>query len=132
MAVDGSSSRSSAVVERRGGTIPLASFPSCAPLDRQGMSREEAEETARLFKLLGDPARVQVLNLLAASDQAVCVCHLTDLLGRSQPTVSFHMRKLVDAGLLHREQRGVLAYYSLHPDAKRRLGAVLTLRGGRR
>ena len=56
----------------------------------------------------------------------MCVCHLTELLELSQPTVSFHMRKLVEAGILRREQRGVWAYYSLRDDARRRLGSILT------
>jgi ArsR family transcriptional regulator len=99
---------------------------SCVPIAHTGMSRVDAEATAAVFKALADPARVRVLNLLAASGDPVCVCHLTDLLELSQPTVSFHMKKLVDAGLLHREQRGVWAYYSLRDDARRRLGAILS------
>lgn len=90
------------------------------------MSKGGAEATAAVFKALADPARVRVVNLLAASGEPVCVCHLTDLLELSQPTVSFHMRKLMDAGLLDREQRGVWAYYSLRADARRRLSAILT------
>ena len=103
-------------------TSPAA---ACVPIDRAGMSRLEAESTAAVFKALADPARVLILNLLAASGEPVCVCHLTDLLELSQPTVSFHMKKLVDAGLLNREQRGVWAYYSLRDDARRRLNAIV-------
>ena len=99
---------------------------TCVPVAHTGMSKLDAEATAAVFKALADPARVRVLNLLAGSGEPVCVCHLTDLLELSQPTVSFHMRKLVDAGLLDREQRGVWAYYSLRADARRRLGAILT------
>ena len=87
-----------------------------------GMSHEDAETTAKLFKALADPHRVRIVNLLAVSGEPVCVCDLTEMLGLSQPTVSFHMKKLVDAGLLEREQRGVWAYYSLREDAVRRLG----------
>lgn len=97
----------------------------CVPIAQTGMSRVDAEATAAVFKALADPARVRVLNLLAASGEPVCVCHLTDLLELSQPTVSFHMRKLMDAGLLKREQRGVWAYYSLRDDARQRLSAIL-------
>jgi ArsR family transcriptional regulator, arsenate/arsenite/antimonite-responsive transcriptional repressor len=104
-------------------TSPAA---TCVPIGHTGMSKRDAEATAAVFKALADPARVRVLNLLAASGEPVCVCHLTDLLELSQPTVSFHMRKLVKAGLLLREQRGVWAYYSLRDDARRRLGAILT------
>jgi len=105
-----------------------ASSPAatCVPIARTGMSKGGAEATAAVFKALADPARVRVVNLLAATGEPVCVCHLTDLLELSQPTVSFHMRKLMDAGLLDREQRGVWAYYSLRADARRRLSAILT------
>ncbi len=101
----------------------------CVPIGRDGMSDDDAEVTAALFKALADPHRVRVMNLLAVSGQPVCVCDLTDTLGLSQPTVSFHMKKLVDAGLLEREQRGVWAYYSLRPDVIQRLGQVLRLEG---
>jgi len=101
----------------------------CVPLAREGMSVEEASATASLFKALGDPHRVRVVNLLAVSGEPVCICDLTELLALSQPTVSFHMKKLVDAGLLEREQRGVWAYYSLRHDVVERLEKVLSLEG---
>ncbi len=104
----------------------------CVPIARAGMSEQEAGATAALFKALADPHRVRVVNLLAVSGESVCVCDLTETLGLSQPTVSFHMKKLVDAGLLDREQRGVWAYYSLRDDAVRRLGEVLRFRGEER
>lgn len=106
---------------------PSSPAATCVPIARTGMSKGGAEATAAVFKALADPARVRVVNLLAASGEPVCVCHLTDLLELSQSTVSFHMRKLMDAGLLDREQRGVWAYYSLRADASRRLSAILTL-----
>jgi ArsR family transcriptional regulator len=102
----------------------------CVPIARAGMSHDEAEVTATLFKALADPHRIRVVNLLAVSGEPVCVCDLTEMLGLSQPTVSFHMKKLVDAGLLQREQRGVWAYYSLQGDAVRRLGDVVRVDGG--
>jgi ArsR family transcriptional regulator len=104
----------------------------CVPLATEGMSEGDATATARLFKALADPHRVRVLNTLAVSGEPVCVCDLIELLGVSQPTVSFHMKKLVDAGLLEREQRGVWAYYSLREDAVDRLRGVLALEGGSR
>jgi len=103
-------------------TAPAA---CCVPIAREGMSQADAETTAKLFKALADPHRVRVVNLLAVSGEPVCVCDLTEMLGVSQPTVSFHMKKLVDAGLLEREQRGVWAYYSLRGDAARRLADVV-------
>ena len=104
----------------------------CVPIATAGMSRDDAAATAKLFKAMGDPHRVRVLNLLATSGEPVCVCDLTELLGVSQPTVSFHMKKLVDAGLLEREQRGVWAYYSLRRETVDRLRGVLALEGGAR
>ena len=97
----------------------------CVPLTAAGMTPGDAETTASLFKALGDAHRVRIVNLLATAQDAVCVCDLTDFLGLTQPTVSHHLRKLVDAGLLAREQRGVWAYYSLRDDAVRRLGDTL-------
>ena len=110
----------------------VAPVACCVPIGREGMSEREAGATAALFKALSDPHRVRVVNLLAVSGEPVCVCDLTETLDLSQPTVSFHMKKLADAGLLDREQRGVWAYYSLRPDALRRLGKVLEFEGGGR
>jgi ArsR family transcriptional regulator len=93
------------------------------------LSDEEAEATASLFKALADPARVRIVNVLATSDEPVCVCELIDPLGLSQPTVSHHLKKLVSAGLLRREQRGVWAYYSIDEDALARVGTLLELEG---
>jgi ArsR family transcriptional regulator len=97
----------------------------CVPLTATDMTAGDADTTASLFKALGDAHRVRIVNLLATAREAVCVCDLTGFLGLSQPTVSHHLRKLVDAGLLAREQRGVWAYYSLRHDAVRRLGDTL-------
>lgn len=102
----------------------------CVPIAADDMTSDEAATIASLFKALDDPHRVRIVNLLATAREAVCVCDLTDFLGLSQPTVSHHMRKLVDAGLLAREQRGVWAYYSLRHDAIRRLGEVLRFEEG--
>jgi ArsR family transcriptional regulator len=101
----------------------------CRPLDAPSLSPGEAEATARLFKALGDPTRVRILNVLATTGEPVCVCELTPALGLSQPTVSHHLKKLTEAGLLAREQRGTWAYYSIDPDAADRLRAVADLKG---
>ena len=102
----------------------------CAPLGAPSLSDDQAEATARLFKALADPHRVRIVNLLATSPEPVCVCEFTGPLGLSQPTVSHHLKKLVDAGLLDREQRGTWAYYSLNRAALTRLAAAVDLRGG--
>ncbi|RAZ32707.1 transcriptional regulator [Microbacterium sp. SMR1] len=82
------------------------------------ISLEDAERTARTFKALGDPTRVRLLSLIAAStDGEACICDLTEPVGLSQPTVSHHMKQLVAAGLITREQRGRWAYYRVVPNA---------------
>jgi ArsR family transcriptional regulator, arsenate/arsenite/antimonite-responsive transcriptional repressor len=102
----------------------------CAPLGTPRLSDDQAEATAGLFKALADPHRVKIVNLLATSPDPVCVCDFTAPLGLRQPTVSHHLKKLVQAGLLEREQRGTWAYYSLNHDALGRLAAVADLQAG--
>jgi ArsR family transcriptional regulator, arsenate/arsenite/antimonite-responsive transcriptional repressor len=110
--------------------LPLiAPAECCRPLDEDEMTSEDAEVTAALFKALGDPARVRIVNLLARNPDAVCVCDLTPAVGLSQPTVSHHLKKLVHAGLLQREQRGVWAYYSLDREGLEHAASVLDLKG---
>jgi ArsR family transcriptional regulator, arsenate/arsenite/antimonite-responsive transcriptional repressor len=93
--------------------LPVA---CCVPLDQGDISGEEAASTAALFKALSDPHRILILNRLLASDEPVCVCELNDGLDLAQPTVSFHLKKMVNAGLLNREQRGTWAYFSVVPE----------------
>ncbi|HEX5558963.1 MAG TPA: metalloregulator ArsR/SmtB family transcription factor [Gaiellales bacterium] len=101
----------------------------CGPLAAPTLSDEQAEATADVFKALADPARVRIVNVLATSGEPVCVCHLVEPLGLSQPTVSHHLKKLTDAGLLEREQRGKWAYFSLRPEAVETLAAVADMKG---
>jgi ArsR family transcriptional regulator len=102
----------------------------CVPLDADVLSDREAEATAALFKALADPARVRIVNVLATSGgEPVCVCHLVEPLGLSQPTVSHHLKRLLDAGLVEREQRGKWAYFSLKRDAVEKLAAIADLKG---
>jgi ArsR family transcriptional regulator, arsenate/arsenite/antimonite-responsive transcriptional repressor len=101
----------------------------CRPLAAPSLSDDEAAATARLFKALADPARVKIVNLLAGSDETVCVCELVEPLGLTQPTVSHHLKKLTDAGLLAREQRGTWAYYSIDPGAVAQLRTLADLEG---
>ena len=105
---------------------PSAPIACCTALDAATMSPEEATATASLFKALSDPARIRIVNMLATADESVCVCDLIPHLGLSQPTVSHHLRKLTDAGLLRREQRGTWAFYSLEPESLERLQTVTT------
>ena len=115
--------------QRSGDAAPAA---CCVPIATDGMTPEDAEIVAAVFKALADPHRVRVVNLLAVSGETVCVCDLVDTLGLAQATVSFHMKKLVDAGLLEREQRGVWAYYALRPEMFERLGRLFRPEGGQR
>jgi ArsR family transcriptional regulator len=101
----------------------------CAPLAAPLLDEEEAVATAELFKALADPSRVRIVNALARSDEPVCACDFEPALGLSQPTVSHHLKKLTEAGLLEREQRGKWAYFSLKRDAVETLAAVADLKG---
>jgi len=107
----------------------LEPVAGCAPLAQPTLSEQEAEATAELFKALGDPARVRIVNLIATAGDAVCACDFNDALGLAQPTVSHHLKKLSDAGLLEREQRGKWAYFSLRRDAVEKLAAVADMKG---
>ena len=101
----------------------------CAPLAAPALGEDEAAATADLFKALADPARVRIVNLVATSSEPVCACELYEPLGLSQPTVSHHLKKLTEAGLLERKQRGKWAYFSLKRDAVEKLAAVADLKG---
>jgi ArsR family transcriptional regulator, arsenate/arsenite/antimonite-responsive transcriptional repressor len=100
----------------------------CGPeLVKAPLSRQEAEHLAEEVRVLADPARLQVLSLIAARpDGEACVCHLTEPLGLSQPTVSHHLKVLSEAGLLERDQRGRWAYYRLRSDRLRQLHQAIT------
>jgi ArsR family transcriptional regulator len=84
----------------------------CGTVAGGALESEQAERIARVFKALGDPTRVKLLSLIGGSETGeMCICDLTDPVGLSQPTVSHHMKQLVDAGLATREQRGKWAYF---------------------
>jgi ArsR family transcriptional regulator len=98
----------------------------CAPLTREPLSAETATVLARTLKAVADPARLRLLSLVAAHEGGeACVCDLTEPLGLSQPTVSHHLKVLVEAGLLTRDKRGVWAYFAIVPEALNALAAVL-------
>lgn len=109
--------------------MTIDAIACCAPLSAPTVSDAEAEATAELFRALADPARVRIVNLLATRSDPVCACELNEPLGLSQPTVSHHLKKLTDAGLLEREQRGKWAFFSLKRDAVAKLAAVADLKG---
>ncbi len=98
----------------------------CTPLAGSSLSDEDAAELERLFKVLADRNRVKILNILMrAGGQAVCVCEFTDQLDLAQPTVSYHLKLLLDAGLLDREKRGTFAYFRIRSEAIERLHALV-------
>jgi len=107
--------------------LPLTEVGCCAPLTSEPLSAAAAVDLARTLKAIADPARLRLLSMVAAHDGGeACVCDLTEPLGLSQPTVSHHLKILVDAGLLTREKRGVWAYFTIVPGALDSLAAVLT------
>ena len=86
----------------------------CAPVLTGRLAPPQADELAAVFRALGDPGRLRLLSFLAAQPGGeACVCHLTEPLGLSQPTVSHHLKVLTDANLLERERRGTWMYYRL-------------------
>jgi ArsR family transcriptional regulator, arsenate/arsenite/antimonite-responsive transcriptional repressor len=98
----------------------------CAPLGGDTLTDDEAARIEQVFKALADRHRVKILNrLLAAGGQAVCVCDLEDLLGLKQPTVSYHLKQLLTAGIVKREKRGSYAYFALAPEALERVRELL-------
>ncbi len=98
----------------------------CAPLAADVLSADEAAVLARRLKALSDPQRLRLLSIvLADGGEPTCQCDLTEPLGLSQPTVSHHLKVLVEAGLLEREQRGRWAFYRPVPSALEALAAVL-------
>ncbi|MPZ99776.1 MAG: metalloregulator ArsR/SmtB family transcription factor [Dehalococcoidia bacterium] len=100
----------------------------CPDLFAGPLSDEDAQVAARLFKALADPARVKLISMIAAAEgQEVCVCDLVDDLDLAQPTVSHHLKVLLDAGLLDRERRASWAFYRLRPGA---LATVAKALGG--
>lgn len=105
-------------------TLPLVQC--CSPLARTALSDAQADELEQVFKALADRHRVKILNrLIAAGEDAVCVCEFTETLALKQPTVSYHLRQLADAGLISRERRGTFAYYRLIPGALERIATLL-------
>jgi ArsR family transcriptional regulator len=98
----------------------------CSPMTGGVVSDATAELLARVFKALSDPTRVKLISLIAAApDGEACICDMTAPVGLTQPTVSHHMRLLVEAGLATRDQRGKWAYYRVVPEVLRSLAAAL-------
>ncbi|MGH3314361.1 MAG: ArsR/SmtB family transcription factor [Streptomyces sp.] len=99
--------------------------PCCPPLTERPFTAEEAERTAAMFKALGDPVRLRLFSLVASYPAGeACVCDISDV-GVSQPTVSHHLKKLREAGLLVSERRGTWVYYRVEPSVLAAMGRIL-------
>src|SRR5579864_9415720 len=108
-------------------TLPLAQDCCPVPLLREPLTAAQAADLARTLKALADPTRLRLVSMVAAHDGGeACVCDLTEPLGLTQPTVSHHLKILVEAGIFTRDKRGVWAYYALVPGAMNALATLLT------
>ncbi|HEY1276911.1 MAG TPA: metalloregulator ArsR/SmtB family transcription factor [Thermoleophilaceae bacterium] len=99
--------------------------PCCEPLVHPDVGRDAAVRLARVAKALGDPVRLQLVDVLRQHAGKVCVCELVPLFDISQPTLSHHLKKLRDAGVVDSERRGLWAYYYVNPEALEELSAWL-------
>jgi ArsR family transcriptional regulator, arsenate/arsenite/antimonite-responsive transcriptional repressor len=100
--------------------------PCCAPVAYPDVGRRDAERMASIAKALGDPIRLQLVDVLRKHAGKVCVCELTPLFDVGQPTVSHHLKVLRDAGVVDSERRGLWAYYYVIPDALEQLAGWLS------
>jgi ArsR family transcriptional regulator len=106
---------------------PIATIaPSCPPLLQAPLEVADAEQLASALKAIADPARLRLLSLIQAQPHhEACVCHLTEPLGLSQPTVSHHLKVLLQAGLVERDQRGSWAYFRVREEPLAAMRALL-------
>jgi ArsR family transcriptional regulator len=103
-----------------------AGAPCCQPVAYPDLERAQAERTAKVAKALGDPIRMQLVDVLKKHAGKVCVCELVPLFGRSQPTVSHHLKVLREAGIVGTERRGLWAYYYVNSEALEELSEWLS------
>jgi ArsR family transcriptional regulator, arsenate/arsenite/antimonite-responsive transcriptional repressor len=88
----------------------------CTPVLAGALEEDEADRLAQAFRVLSDPARLRLLSLIAVQPDGVCACELAEPIGKSQPTLSHHLKVLHDAGLLERERIGRFHWYRVVPD----------------
>ena len=100
--------------------------PCCEPVVYPDIEREQSERMGAVAKALGDPVRMQLVDVLRKHAGKVCVCELVPLFDLSQPTVSHHLKVLRDAGIVGSERRGLWAYYYVNPEALEELSAWLS------
>jgi ArsR family transcriptional regulator len=106
-------------------TAVLDPIACCSPVRSDSLDERQAELLAGSFAALADPIRLRLFSFVASAEDEVCACDLVEPSGRSQPTVSHHMKILVDAGLVTRDKRGLWVWYRLAPDRLDALRAVL-------
>jgi ArsR family transcriptional regulator, arsenate/arsenite/antimonite-responsive transcriptional repressor len=105
---------------------PVGQVACCAPLAREPLTMQQAEQVVPLLKAIADPVRLRLVSLvLASAGGEACVCDLTDAFELSQPTVSHHLRVLHEAGVLDREKRGVWVYYRVRPETMQALARLV-------
>ena len=100
--------------------------PCCEPIVYPDVERDHAVRMAAVAKALGDPVRIQLVDVLRRHAGKVCVCELVPLFDLSQPTVSHHLKVLREAGIVGSERQGLWAYYFVIPDAVEELSAWLS------
>ena len=105
--------------------IAVDPIACCAPFRTDVLDEGQAELLAQSFAALADPIRLRLLSVITSSPDQVCACDLVEPSGRSQPTVSHHMKILFDAGLIEREKRGLWVWYRLVPSRLDALRSVL-------
>ena len=111
---------------KQGGVVEVPDAPCCPSVLAAPLGAEEAADMAKGFSALADPARLRILSMLAvAPDGEVCVCNFVGPVGKSQPTISHHLKILGDAGLVHGDRRGKWVWYSLDRERLARLRAAL-------
>jgi ArsR family transcriptional regulator, arsenate/arsenite/antimonite-responsive transcriptional repressor len=103
-----------------------AGEPCCEPVVYPDIEREQAERMAAVAKALGDPIRMQLVDVLRKHAGKVCVCELVPLFDLSQPTVSHHLKVLREAGLVGSERRSLWAYYYVNPEVLKEISAWLS------
>jgi ArsR family transcriptional regulator, arsenate/arsenite/antimonite-responsive transcriptional repressor len=109
---------------------PVVDQACCTPLLCEPITVSQAADLAHKLKALADPTRLRLVSMVAAHEGGeACVCELTEPLGLTQPTISHHLKILVDAGIFTRDKRGVWAYYAIVPSAMNALSAVLSTGG---
>jgi ArsR family transcriptional regulator, arsenate/arsenite/antimonite-responsive transcriptional repressor len=98
--------------------IDQPTAPCCEPLDAGRLGAEQATSLARRLKVLADPTRLRLLSMLLDSDAGeACTCDLVEPLGLSQPTVTHHLQRMAEAGIVHGERRGRWTFYSVDKNA---------------